>query len=127
MSTMMPASRFPVLSCLTSRDEETGLFLSHCLTYDLMEFGKTPDEAWENLKLCIKHYIEQCYTNYPEGLSASASREEWTAYIEELKNTKIPLRIDEITLELKPPLPDYEFPIWMEGVSENVGSCTHVH
>ena len=34
-----------MLSCLTQKDGESAQYISHCLNLDIMEFGKTPDEA----------------------------------------------------------------------------------
>ena len=46
--------RTGMLQCSTSLDQETGLYIAHCLNFDLMESGKTPDEAWANLKASLK-------------------------------------------------------------------------
>ncbi len=119
-------SRLGMLSCLTSRDEETKLFLSHCLNFDLIEWGKTPDESWENLKSSVKQFVEYCYTNYQEGLSVSAGRDEWEEFAEMLKNSDGPGRVDTIEIELKPPLPEYQYPIWMQEIIGHGSPRSHV-
>src|SRR5437660_559779 len=39
-TTVLP--RIGVLNCLTERDEETNLFISHCLNFDLMKKAPVP-------------------------------------------------------------------------------------
>ncbi len=119
--------RIGVLSCLTSVDEETNLHLAHCLNFDLMECGKTQDEAWLNLKTSLKHYIEHCYTNFTEGLTESASREEWEQYVALLRQGGgKPARVDEIHLELKSPMPDCSAPVWLQGVQNDGSTCNYI-
>ena len=55
------------LSCLTWRDKDTKVYISHCLNYDLMETGSTLEESRKNLNTVIKHHIEHCYSRYPAG------------------------------------------------------------
>lgn len=118
--------RINLLTCLAGQDTETGQHICHCLNFDIIEFGKTEDEAWENLKVSVKAYIEYCYTNYREGLAKSAAAEEWARFAELLKTGLRPERVDQIVIELKPPLPETMAPIWMQGVTSDVSSCSHV-
>ena len=120
-TTVLP--RIGVLNCLTERDEETNLFISHCLNFDLMETGGTADESWQNLKAAVKQYIEHCYTFYPEGFSQSASVDEWKHFAEVLKNCGVVSRVEEIEIALKPPLLEKEYPVWMQGVSTDGANC----
>jgi hypothetical protein len=113
------APRIGVLSCFINRDQETNLFLAHCLNFDLMECGHTVDDAWEALKVSVKQYIEYSYSNHPEGLSKSASAAEWRQFAEALKHSTKPPRVDTIEFELRPPLLESSAPIWMQGVSED--------
>ena len=53
-------------------------------------------------------------------------REEWGEFIEALKNSDGPGRVDTIEIELKPPLPEYEYPIWMQGISGHGTTRTQV-
>jgi len=112
--TMIP--RFGVLSCLSFVDEETGFYISHCLNFDIMESGKTEEEAWQNVKLAVKYYIEHCYQNFQEGLVQEASREDWNHFAAATKQANKPPRMEAIEIELRPPLPENEVPVWMQGV-----------
>jgi hypothetical protein len=118
--------RVGMLSCLSCFDDETGMFVSHCLNFDLVEFGKTADEAWENLKDSVKQFVQYCYTNSQESLTISADRNEWAEFAELLRQKKTPNRVDIIEFELVPPLPENTTGIWMQGVDEDVGTCTQV-
>ena len=116
-----------MLSCLMGWDEETKLHLAHCLNFDLMECGKTEDEAWGNLKAAVKQYIEHCYSNYPQGLAESGSREEWERFAESLKYNERPSRVETIQLELGQPfLAEDNNPIWMQGVLTDGSSSTQI-
>ena len=120
---MTDAANIPILgmlSCLTHKDEESAQYISHCLNLDIMEFGKTPDEAWNNLKVSIKHYIEHCYTNFREGFAVSAGREEWHRFGELLKKAGgTSDKVETIDIDLKSPLAESEYPIWMQGLNRN--------
>lgn len=118
--------RFGILSCLSYVDEETGLYLSHCLNFDIMESGKTEEEAWQNVKLAVKYYVEHCYQNYQEGLVQGAPREKWAEFAEVAKHAVRPPRFEVIEFELRPPLPENEVPVWMQGVLADGTSRTHV-
>jgi hypothetical protein len=116
-----------MLSCLMEWDEETEMHLAHCLNFDLMECGKTADEAWGNLKLAVKQFIEYCYSNYPEGLAEGASREEWQRFAESLKHNERPTRVETIQLELGVPCFDENNnPVWMQGVRTDGSSNTQI-
>lgn len=118
--------RLTLLSCLSSRDQETGMYLSHCLNFDIMECGKTAEEAWQNLKISVKSYVEHCYTNYQEGLIEAAPQEKWDEFA--AAATRRAPRMEQIEIELRPPLPEHESPVWMQGVVLADGpQCNHVH
>lgn len=106
------------LSCLTYLDESTGVFISHCLNYDLMDCGPTCDVAWQNLKIVMKNHIEFCYTNYPEGLMRKpARREKWDIFFNALRANPKDLIVEKMELELKPPsLPERELEFWIQRV-----------
>jgi hypothetical protein len=118
--------RFGVLSCLSSVDKETGLYLSHCLNFDIMEAGKTEEEAWQNVKLAVKYYVEHCYTHFQDGLVETAPSENWAEFAEAAKHADGPPRMEMIEIELRPPLPDNEVPIWMQGVFVNGTPCDNI-
>jgi hypothetical protein len=109
--------RVGVLSCLLSKDSETKLYLAHCLNFDVVECGPDPDKAWENLKSTLKQFIEYAYTNHPESLTISASAKEWKSFADALKHSTKPSRVDTISIDMQPPLPESSAPIWMQGVS----------
>ena len=118
--------RFGVLSCLSFRDKETGMYLSHCLNFDIMECGKTEEEAWQNVKLAVKYYVEHCYTNYQQGLIETAPQEKWNEFAESVKySNKLP-RMETIEIELRPPLPEHEYPVWMQGVTADGTLCHNI-
>ena len=119
--------RFGVLSCLSSKDKETGMYISHCLNFDIMECGKTEEEAWQNVKHAVKYYIEHCYQNFQEGLQQDAGREKWVEFAEAAKHAGKAPRMETIEIELRPPLPENEVPVWMQGVEVDGTQCNHIH
>jgi hypothetical protein len=123
--TQTSGPRTGMLSCLTWQDKVTSKYLAHCLNYDLMECGSSPDEAWANLKICIKQYVEYCNEFRPEGLNISATADEWKEFAEALKLSTKPDRIDTIDIEVRPPLQESNA-IWMQGVSNDVGAALTV-
>lgn len=120
--------RLGVLSCLKGRDDETGLYVAHCLDFDLVESGPTPERAWENLKLVIKHHIEYCYTSDPKGLTISAEAHYWKQFASLMGTSAASDRvIESISIDLKPPLPAADVPVWIHGVTtwQNL-NCEHL-
>jgi predicted RNase H-like HicB family nuclease len=63
--------KLPLPLTVTTLDEETGLWLSHCRLLDLVASGKTPEEARRNLKSCVSYYLRYCYASYRRGLMPS--------------------------------------------------------
>ena len=125
---MMPTNvpRMGVLSCLIRRDEETNLFLAHCLNFDLVECGPDPDTAWANLKISLKQFIEYSYTSYPQSLTLSADLDEWKQFVAALRVSTKPERVDTIDIDLKPPLPELSAPVWMQGVTGDGRDCSKI-
>jgi len=113
------------LSCLTERDEETNVYISYCLDLDLMECGRSANEAWDNLKLAVKHYMEHCYARYPEGLSKSASPEEWKHFAEVLRSCGTVSRVEEVEIN-RPAVAQREYPVWMQGVDTDGTDCSNL-
>lgn len=105
------------LSCLIEKDKETGVFIGHCLNYNIMECGGSVDEAYENLKLVLKHHIEFCHSRYPAGLTRQAPKEDWDKFYIALQENRESLVVDRIEIEPLPPLPEHEIPIWIQGVT----------
>ena len=105
------------LFCLVWKDEKIGVFVSHCLNYDLMECGPTADVAWDNLKFVMKNHVEYCYTSYQQGLKRKAGKKDWDRFFHLLERNPGSLTVDKIELELKPPsLPEQELEFWIQRV-----------
>ena len=117
------------LCCLGERDTETGLFLYHCLDYDVVESGKTWEEAWQSLKQVLKAHMEYCYAHNPSGLLRGAKRSEWDKFGKVLEQTlrdnPSSILVESIEIEMQPPLPVDEIPIWIQGVTPNGVSLAH--
>jgi len=115
-----------ILCCLTTFDGESQRYMCHCLNHDIVECGVTAQEAWENLKTAVKYFIEYTYTNNPEGLKVSAEPEEWRDFFKALKDNGGQFsNVEEIILDLKPPL--FDTSIWIQGVREDGPTVSHVH
>ena len=95
-------------------DETSGTFVAHCLTLDLMDCGKTPESAWQRLKGVIKAQVEYCYTHNKQGLDRSASQEDWDRYFESIQKNPGSVKVEQIQIELRPPMPEREIPLWIQ-------------
>ena len=117
----IPRIDLNMICCLGERDQETGLFLYHCLNFDLIESGTSWEDAWRNLKLVVKAHVEHCYARNPSGLLRAAARNEWEEFGEVLKRTLASdpqsVVVESIDIELKAPLPAEEIPLWIQGVN----------
>lgn len=113
--------RFYGFACLTWQDDDTGVFISHCLNYDLMQCGDTEEEAWNNLKTAMKHHIEHCWSRYPAGLRRRAGKEDWQRFYRALKKAVQDngkgIVVEKMEIDPLPPLPEYEIPVWIQGVN----------
>lgn len=107
------------LAVLTQKDEDSGAFVAHCLNYDLMECGNTPEIAWQNIKIVIKAQVEHCYTYDKAGLQRVAKQEEWDKFYEAVQKYPNSVKVEQIQIELKPPLPEHEIPIWIQKVNRS--------
>ena len=92
-----------MLPCLIGKDEETGLFVGHCLTFDLVATGKTSQEADKNLASLIKYHIEYCYAHYQAGFEVTADKEDWDSFQKIVNTKKLPSRIEKIEVSLVKP------------------------
>jgi hypothetical protein len=110
-----------VLSCLITKDDETQLWLAHCLNLDLVTSSKTPDDAWKRLTQVIKMHVEHCFTNRHRGLEHSASDEEWADF-KRVKARATPLRSEKVELNLVPGQMDEDKFVWIEGVENQFTS-----
>jgi hypothetical protein len=109
------------LSCLLWRDNDSNVFISHCLNFDLMDTGRTQNEALSNLKIVIKRHIEYCIARYPQGLKRSVSKKRWQKFYAErqkqLQENPAGVVVEKLQMKSFPPLPKYEISIWIQGVS----------
>jgi len=96
---MTEPTTFHNLSCLIERDEATGSYIGHCLNYDLMDSGKTQDEAWENIKFVLKNHIEFCYTHFQSGLKRGAKQQDWDRFFQAIQNNPKSVRMEKLELE----------------------------
>jgi hypothetical protein len=103
-----------VLSCLLVHDAETKRWNGHCLDFDIVTSGLNADAAWANLKEVVKLHIEQCFTNWQEGLKRRARQECWDLF-ERLERSEKLFRQDRIELDLVAPKHD-EFEFWMKAL-----------
>lgn len=115
----------PVLSCLLTKDKETGRWIGHCLDFDIVTSGLDDDLAWKNLKEVVTLHVENCFTHWQPGLRRSASQERWQVF-NRLCDPAKPFRQEKIHFHLvAAPIPDEQ---WMkafslpEGIDGNIES-----
>jgi hypothetical protein len=107
--------------CTMMQDQETGVYIAHCLNLHMKVGGKTADEAANNLGKIIKVHYEYCYEFDPEGLSLTAPAEDWVEYGEALKKAlkenPESIVVDVIELRLRAPkVPDHTMPLSCQRV-----------
>lgn len=129
--TRAPQSGSGMWSCYGTLDEETGMYIAHCLDLHMKVSGKTPEQSWERLKRCLKVYYEYCYSCDPDALKLTASASEWAEYGTLLEHTlrEDPSRITVETIELvlRPPkLPEQTMPLAFQKV-EFAAQAASVH
>lgn len=102
------------LSCLLSHDKQTGLWVNHCLDFDLVTSGTSEDEAWSSMKSVLRVHVESCFSDgFLPGLSKKADLDAWVAFAEQwmLGN----YRSEKIKFDLK--RNDHLVSgLWMKGV-----------
>ncbi|GEM_PF-5890619 len=105
-----------VLKCLLSQDQETSRWNGHCLNFDIVTSGRDEEAAWSNLKLVVRHHIEECFEKFPDGLRNTASPDKWTIFnlLAEKNGMK---RSDKIHLNLV--VPEDE-DLWIEAIDLKV-------
>ncbi|MGA8159356.1 MAG: hypothetical protein WCB76_01045, partial [Acidobacteriaceae bacterium] len=84
------------------KDANTQVYISHCLNHDLMECGKTSEEAWENLKTVIKRNLEN---PSPGLMGRQAKKECWDAFGEAIQRDPSNLKMEIIEIQVSAPLP----------------------
>jgi hypothetical protein len=108
----------PGLSCLNELNEASGLFVSRCLNYDLVESGQNWHEAWDNLKLVMKNHIEYWASRKPEMLEndRQADKDLWDKFYQLIQaNGAI---VEKITLEIPEPQHECQEQIWVLGAQQ---------
>jgi hypothetical protein len=110
----------PGLSCLTLPNDESGLFVSRCLNYNLVESGRSWKEAADNLKIVMKNHIEYWAPRKPEMLEndRQADKALWDKFYQLIKDNGA--IVDQITLDIQEPLPEGHEDIWILGPSQEV-------
>jgi hypothetical protein len=108
----------PGLSCLTEQSKDSGLFVSRCLNYNLVESGSSWKEACDNLKIVMKNHIEYWAPRKPEMLEndRQADRKLWDKFFQLIKDNGA--IVDQITLEIPEPSPEGHEEIWILGPSQ---------
>jgi len=106
-------SKIPkLIMCLLSHDPQTGMWISHCLDFDIVTSAPTEGESWNAMKNVLRTHIESCVAdNFEAGLSRRASVEHWREFANLVfsRNT----RSEPIDLHLKNRRAS---DIWMKGV-----------
>ena len=111
------------LSCLLWRDQDTQMFVGHCLNFDVMESGPSVEVAWDRLKKVLKDHIEYCYTFNREGLRRVAPQKDWDRFFKIVqRDPKQLTRVEKLELELREPsLPEHELGLWVLGAMQDGG------
>ena len=106
-------SKIPkLIKCLLSQDLKTGLWISHCLDFDLVTSAPTEAESWAAMKNVIRAHVESCVKDgFEAGLSKQASIEHWREFADLVFSRNV--RSEPIDLHLKNRQAS-EF--WMKGV-----------
>jgi hypothetical protein len=98
------------LLCLFSHDQQTNMWVGHCLDFDLVASAPTEDGAWEALKNVVKAQVETCFRDgFDQGLSRQAKPAELRAFIEQVFVGST--RSELIEFKLK-----RNRSVWMKGV-----------
>lgn len=103
------------LSCLLSHDKQTGLWVNHCLDFDLVTSGTSEDQAWSAMKSILQSHVESCFQDgFVDGLSHKAGVDSWIAFAEHFMSGNF--RHERLKFQLKknsqPEAPD----LWLKGV-----------
>jgi hypothetical protein len=106
-----------IFKCLLGQDDETGLWVAHCLDFDLATSGKTEDEVWKRLLRVVKMHVEHSYAQRPIGLTHKADPDQWELFEKLKRLRKEPIRTEKISLTLIPnPSKDKEEFFWIQGI-----------
>jgi hypothetical protein len=103
------------------KDEQTGLFIGHCLDLHVKVAGRSVEEAWSSLRRVLKAHYEYCYEFDVEGLRPEAPNSDWEAYSaafkQALNQDPKSIRLETLVLHLRvPKAPDQVLPLSCQGV-----------
>src|SRR5947209_1042447 len=102
------------LQCLTEHNDVSGLFVSRCLNFDLIESGRSWNEAWSNLKIVMKNHIEYFAANHPDKLlnARPADPDLWDKFYQLIReNGSI---VEQLSLEIPEPKEHNPEAIWLQ-------------
>jgi hypothetical protein len=101
---------------LTEQNQASGLFVSRCLNYDLVESGQSWDEAWANLKIVMKNHIEFHAAHRPDALQndRQADKELWDKFYQLIQKNGV--IVEQLALDIEEPKHDNTYEgIWIVG------------
>ena len=102
-----------MVKCLLSHDRSTGLWIGHCLDFDIITSAPTEEKVWEALKHVVVVHIESCLADdFPEGLAKIAPPEAWIAFIDEFMSSVTRNELIEFKLKRK----NQTQSVWLRGV-----------
>ena len=111
-----------IWQCSVKHDEETRLFIGHCLNLHVKVAGRDAKETWATLARVVKTHFEYCYENDPAGLKPSAPQtefHEWNAVFEKaIRENPDSIHFQDIILNLRVPkvAGNQELPLSCQGV-----------
>ena len=108
-------------SCSVKQDQETGLYIGHCLNLHIKVAGRTVPEVTKSLVKLVKLHYEYCFEFDPDGLSLTAPQEDWIEYGEAfkkaLKDNPKSIVVEVIELRLRAPkVPEQMMPLSCQRV-----------
>lgn len=96
-----------IWQCSVQRNEETGLFIGHCLNLHVKVAGRNVKETWTSLARVVKTHYEYCYEKDRDGLVLTAPQSDfhhWSAAFEKaLRENPQSIHFQEIVLNLRLP------------------------
>ncbi|HLJ88764.1 MAG TPA: hypothetical protein VKZ53_18240 [Candidatus Angelobacter sp.] len=103
------------LSCLLSHDRQTGLWVNHCLDFDLVTSGISEDQAWNSMKAVLQAHIESCLAdNFIDGFSKRANIDAWVAFAQQF--TLGNFRSERLRFHLGRNSSPASSDLWLKGV-----------
>lgn len=114
------------IRCLLNSDRESGVWVAHCLDFDIVTSGRDDTEAWERIKAVVKLHIEHCFTHDQDGLNSHQAPQSLIDSFDNGLGSR-EVRSDKIKLNLVAPAkPGDNF--WIKGVEIAQPACVpHIH